>query len=387
MARMETTLNDIRSLFDRGAYKNEEHIRVCVVCRILQELGWNIWNPDEVSLEFAVAPDEDQTKVDVALRSTPLQPNAFIEVKAFGQLRGKLADIERQLRDYNRNNTAMFSVITDGAEWRFYYSQTGGEFSQKCFKVLNLRRESVEDVELTFLSLLKKTEIQNGNAERQAVAYLRLTQKQRLMEEFLPEARRKALEAPFPSLPNALSDLVAEQNVKVSPEEASAFISEFQERKPSAPVASQQPTARTEQRRPAAPVSTTGANQRQLDPKNPGDLRFTRIIEGRIGVEQANGWIDLVKAGLHIAQTKGCAFQELERKLSINMKTEPNSQNGFAWHPELKLSIQGFDAKKAADNLYRLARLLNEELYVRLYWRDEETAAHPGEEAVIHWRP
>ena len=384
MARMETTLNDIRSLFDRGAFKNEEHIRVCVVCRILQELGWNIWNPDEVNLEFAVAPDEDQTKVDVALRSTPRQTDAFIEVKGLGQLRAKLADIERQLRDYNRNNTAMFSVITDGAEWRFYYSQTGGEFSQKCFKVVNLRRESVEDVELAFKSLLKKTEIQNGNAERQAVAYLRLTQKQRLMEEFLPEARRKALEAPFPSLPNALSDLVAEQNVKVSPEEASAFISEFQERKPTAPVASQPPAARTEQRRPAA---TTATNQHQLDPKNPGDLRFTRIIEGRIGVEQATGWLELVKAGLRVAQAKGCSFQELEQRLSIKVKTERSNQNGYAWHPELKLSIQGFDAKKAADNLYRLARLLNEELYVRLYWRDEETAAHPGEEAVIHWRP
>ncbi len=95
---MENLLNDIRSLFDRGVFKNEEHIRVCVVCRILQELGWNMWNPEEVTLEFAVAPDEDQTKVDVALRSTPVQPDAFIEVKALGQLRGKLSDIERQLR-------------------------------------------------------------------------------------------------------------------------------------------------------------------------------------------------------------------------------------------------------------------------------------------------
>ncbi len=384
---METTLNDIRSLFERGVFKNEEHIRVCVVCRILLELGWNIWNPDEVNLEFAVAPDEDQTKVNVALRSTPLQPDAFIEVKAFGQLRGKLSDIERQLRDYNRNNTAMFSIITDGAEWRFYYSQTGGEFAQKCFKVLNLRRESVQDVELAFKSLLRKAEIQNGNAERQAVAYLRLTQKQRLMEEFLPEARRKALELPFPSLPKALADLVAEQNVKVSPEEASTFISEFQERRPAVPVTPPSQEPRTEQRRSSTPPLPAGTNLCQLDPKNPGDLRFTRIIEGRIGLEQETGWSDLVKAGLRIAQAKGFAFQELERKLSIKMKTTPSSQDGYRWHPELKLSIQGFDAKKAADNLFRLAKLTNEELYVRLYWRDDEGAAHPGEEAVIHWQP
>ena len=60
---MESTLTDIRNQLDRGSFKNEEHIRVCVVIRILQELGWNVWSPDEVNLEFAVAPDEDNTKV------------------------------------------------------------------------------------------------------------------------------------------------------------------------------------------------------------------------------------------------------------------------------------------------------------------------------------
>ena len=253
---------------------------------------------------------------------------------------------------------------------------------------MNLRRESVEDIELAFKSLLRKSEIQNGNAERQAEAYLRLTQKQRLMEEFLPEARRKALEPPFPSLPKALADLVAEQNVNVSPDEASAFISEFQERRPPAPVTPSSQEQRADQHRPSnPPPAVAGTNLRQLDPKNPGDLRFTRIIEGRIEIEQETGWADLVKAGIRIAQAKGFTIQELESKLSINMKATPSNQDGYRWHPDLKLSIQGFDAKKAADNLFRVAKLTNEELYVRLYWRDDEGAAHPGEEAVIHWRP
>lgn len=384
---MESTLNDIRSLFDRGAFKNEEHIRVCVVVRILQELGWNVWNPDEVNLEFAVAPDEDHTKVDVALRSTPLQLAAYIEVKALGQIRGKLGEIERQLRDYNRNNTAMFTVITDGAEWRFYYSQTGGEFSQKCFKVLNLRRESLEDVGLAFKSLLRRAEIQNGEAERQAVAYLRLTQKQRLMEEFLPEARRKALESPFPSLPKALADLLAEQSVTISPEEAGAFIRDFQERRPLAPIAPPSLEPGKELRGTNSSTGSVKGIQHQLDPKNPGDLRFTRIIEGRIGLEQETGWSDLVKAGIRIAQSKGLSFQELERNLSINMKPTPHGRDGYRWDPDLKLSIQGFDSKKAADNLFKLAKLTNEELYVRLYWREDEGAAYPGEEGTILWRP
>ncbi len=108
---MENTLNDVRQLFGRGIYKNEQHIRLCVVCRILQELGWNIWNPDEVNLEFACAPEEDATKVDVALKCSPLKPDVFIEAKSYGQIRNKLDETERQLRDYNRNNTAMFSIF------------------------------------------------------------------------------------------------------------------------------------------------------------------------------------------------------------------------------------------------------------------------------------
>ncbi len=46
----------------------------------------------------------------------------FIEIKAVAQMQGRLQDVERQVRDYNRNNTALFSVITDGRERRYYYS-------------------------------------------------------------------------------------------------------------------------------------------------------------------------------------------------------------------------------------------------------------------------
>jgi len=291
---MENTFNEVRQLFGRGAYRNEQHIRVCVVCRILQELGWNIWNPDEVNLEFACAPEEDATKVDVALKCSPVKPeDVFIETKSYGQIRNKLDEIERQLRDYNRNNTAMFSIITDGAEWRFYYSQTGGEFSQKCFKTLNLLREPIQDVQASFKTLLQKSEVQNGNAEKQAIAYLRLNKKQRLMEDLLLEARRKALEAPFPALPKALVDLLMEQEVEVSLEESTMFISEFQARPPQTQSASPVAQNVVGVGRGLRPKPLPNTDMHQLDPRSPGDLRFTKIIEGRIGFEEATGWIDL----------------------------------------------------------------------------------------------
>lgn len=383
---MEDTLNEIRSSFERGAYKNEEHIRVAVVCRLLQQLGWDIWSPDEVNLEFVCVPDEDRTKVDVALFSTIHQPDAFIEVKGFGHIRGKLDIIERQLRDYNRNNTALFSLITDGAEWRFYYSQTGGEFSKKCFKVLNILRDGVDDLSESFRSLLRKSEIENGNAEQLAISYLRLTQKQRVMEDLLPDARRKAMEAPYPSLPCALVELAFDQGLEVSQEEAISFISEFQERRPVISTTSSMPAKTTSITKSPA-RSPLGSGIRQIDPRAPGDLRFTKITEGKFGFEPAKTWNALVKAGLKLALARGLTILELQRKLSINLKADKASKDGYAWDNDLRLSIQGFDTKKGVDNLHRLAVLLNEELYVRFFWRENDGAAHPGDEGIIHWKP
>jgi len=111
---MKDILLDVRSKLQNGDYKNEEHIRLCLVARILQHLGWDIWNPKETYAEFSVAPNEDSTRVDFALFLRPLEPSVFIEIKAVGQIQGRLPDIERQLRDYNRNNTATFTIITDG---------------------------------------------------------------------------------------------------------------------------------------------------------------------------------------------------------------------------------------------------------------------------------
>lgn len=139
---------------------------------------------------------------------------------------------EIQLRDYNRNNTAPFSIITDGRQWRFYYSQTGGEFSQKCFKVLDLLNDDAEDMELSFYTFLSKEDIRSGKARNEAETYLKLSQKQRALEDAVPQARRQILEPPFPSLPEALVKIVTEASYTVSIEEAIRFVKKQGAKKP-----------------------------------------------------------------------------------------------------------------------------------------------------------
>ena len=75
---MKEILADIKTKLEKNEYRNEEHVRLCLVARILQALGWNIWDPNEVNAEFIVVPDEDKTRVDVVLFLEPFSPSVFI---------------------------------------------------------------------------------------------------------------------------------------------------------------------------------------------------------------------------------------------------------------------------------------------------------------------
>lgn len=221
---MNEILSDIKYKLTKNYFQNEEHVRISLVLRILFELGWDIWNPKEVNSEFKTVPNEDTSRVDIALfLSEYSPPSIFIEIKSVGKIVTDLFRIEQQLRDYNRNNTAQFSIITDGQEWRFYYSQTGGEFSQKCFKVIDIIQNDLSDVINSLTLFLSKDEILLGNSKKEAERLLKLNQKQRALEDALPRAKRMISEYPFPSLPHALVGIALKLGFTISEEEAKEF--------------------------------------------------------------------------------------------------------------------------------------------------------------------
>jgi len=221
---MRQVLEDIRQKLKERVYKNEEHVRFSLVARLLAELGWNLWNPAEVNTEFSAVPDEDYSRVDIALFLNVYSPEVFIEVKAVGKLQGDIRQFETQLRDYNRNNTAIFTIITDGHRWRFYYSQTGGEFAKKCFKTLDLINDDLDELETAFRTFLLKSEIASGVAKHRAESYLQLSKLQQAMEDAMPQAKKAVLEPPYPSLPEAIIKLVESAGLTVTHEQAARFI-------------------------------------------------------------------------------------------------------------------------------------------------------------------
>lgn len=226
MSELRQALDDIKNKLSNSRFQNEEHVRLSLVARILHLLGWDIWNPSEVNTEFVTAPDEDRTKVDVALFAYPNYPSVLIEVKAVGKMVGTnvLSGIELQMRNYNRDITAPFSIITDGREWRFYYVKGEGTFSQKLFQKLDLISDNAFHLEQKLEVSLSRGEIVNGNAEKIAKQKLRVTQKQVVMSESLSEAELRTKREPYPSLPTAVKEVVAEKGIEISIEEAVAFL-------------------------------------------------------------------------------------------------------------------------------------------------------------------
>ncbi|HDZ01230.1 MAG TPA: DUF4357 domain-containing protein [Nitrospirae bacterium] len=77
---------------------------------------------------------------------------------------------------------------------------------------------------MNFDAFLSKEEIISGRAKNEAENYLRLNQKQKLMSSLLTKARQKVDSSPYPSLPDALIELMKDAGFQITKEEAIKFI-------------------------------------------------------------------------------------------------------------------------------------------------------------------
>ncbi|MCC6681753.1 MAG: type I restriction enzyme HsdR N-terminal domain-containing protein [Phycisphaeraceae bacterium] len=386
---MKAILEDICERLRRNEYRNEEHVRLCIVARILDSLGWNIWDPTQVDSECVTTPQEDRTKVDFALSSRQYIPDVFIEVKRVGHVQGQLDEVERQLRDYNRNNTAAFSVITDGQRWWLYYSQTGGEFRDKRFAMIDLldSATALDDVAGLLKEYLGRDSITSGSAEKRAKQELRLNQKKRVFLECLQEARRLVQEPPFPSLPDVLVQLMTNRGYKIELDEARQLLETLPPQ--SEPLASpgtiEPPHASSSQ---ASSKSTLApGNERTFQPNNPPDLRFTAVDSASFGQEPCKGWNELVEAGLRCANSRHVPVFKLRQVSSANIEEKKRTDSGFHPVKGTPWSYQNKDAGGAWRVAYALAVELRQPIQARFHWRDRDGAAFPNQMGDMRWSP
>ena len=326
-------LTNIRQRLKAGEYQNEEHVRLALVARLVQALDWDIWNPREVYAEFKATRKEDHTRVDLALFTHDFEATTlFIECKGVGGFTKDLAAVERQLRDYNRDHTALFTIITDGRHWRFYYSFTSGEFKDKLFCKFDLLQDDLEEIMAYFDTFLRHGNIRNHSARHRAEAYLTLGKKERAMQDVLPDAQKLVTQPPFPSLPEAMVQLLAAKILTITVGEAQNFLLGNVPRPGSLPLlppipaaaplpAGPHPAGPTRRKHPqtTAPLvaaEPTGAGRPAPNPTEPAGEKFT-LTQGGLHATaylQSDGHL-LVQAGSRAAGVVAASLSPARRPL------------------------------------------------------------------------
>jgi len=142
-----------------------------------------------------------------------------------------------------------------------------------------------------------------------------------------------------------------------------------------------------------SPVKTTPANVasqgsvKTLNPDNPGNLLYTKVLEGRFGNERVKNWMQLVYAAHKCASGYYENFEALRKATQSNIAEGSLSVRGYHEFPDIGISIQGENSNKSWSNALHLAREINSHIEVLLQWRNNDKAAYPGQKGKLMWEP
>lgn len=131
------------------------------------------------------------------------------------------------------------------------------------------------------------------------------------------------------------------------------------------------------------------SSAKRLEPDAPDDLSFTRVRAasfGNVEIGRPN-WNKLVRTAHTEALKALGSFAELVRVSQANMQQGRVEDNGFRYVPSADISIQGLPASLAWQHSLQLARKLNIPIQTTVEWMNREGAAHPGETAILEWKP
>jgi len=190
----------IQNLITRGNLPNEASISQGIILPILQELGWEIYDPGFVVPEYSVS----GRRVDFALLDRRKRPVVFIEVKMLGNIESA----EEQLFTYAYHQGVPFLILTDGKEWNFFLPQEVGSYQDRKLYKLDLLDRNIETVHEKLFRYLGYQGVINGTALENAKDDFRKITKSREAQLTIPEAWKTLIQAQDELLIDLLSDKV-----------------------------------------------------------------------------------------------------------------------------------------------------------------------------------
>jgi hypothetical protein len=165
-----------------------------VILPILQYLGWEIFDSNEVCPQFSIKSKKVEStikKVDYALRYQD-QNKVFIEVKKVG-IDLETGDHQRQLLDYSFQEGVELAVLTNGISWWLYLPLRIGGWEQRKFFTIELIDQDPKEIAQKFTDFLSKEKVVSGKALEKAKKLFNSNQKELLIKQNLPKAWNKIL--------------------------------------------------------------------------------------------------------------------------------------------------------------------------------------------------
>src|SRR5215218_1908872 len=246
-------LLDIRAGIKAGRYVNEATVSQGIVQRLLDALGWPVYDTEIVAPEYSLG----TRRADYALCHPPREPVILVEVKQVGQSKGA----DRQLFEYAFHKGVPMAVLTDGQEWHFFLPTEQGDYGERRVYKLDLLEREPQETESSLRRYLAYDAVRSGQAIEAARRDYRNATRKRRAERTLPDAWARLIESEDDNLINLLAEKV-EDLCGVKPD--SDAVAAFLRKQPlvSIEAAPHPPQRRT--RRPARPApsgdfaSTTG---------------------------------------------------------------------------------------------------------------------------------
>ncbi|MGI8686990.1 MAG: hypothetical protein ACR2M3_00280 [Thermomicrobiales bacterium] len=151
-------LGQIREKIGRykGSGINEDETRVALIDPLLRLLGWDTGDRDEVRRGFRLQSNDNPADYALLLQG---KPRLFIEAKALGV---NLDDNRwsHQIMGYTGVTGVEWIVLTDGNEYRIYYSHAPVPVSEKEFRRFRIEEPNERTIEI--LPLLSRDSIQKN---------------------------------------------------------------------------------------------------------------------------------------------------------------------------------------------------------------------------------
>jgi len=170
---------------------DEASIKQAVVMRLLSQLGWDIFDVDEVVPDFSA----DSGTVDYALQLDG-KNKIFISVTKAGEA---LDSHQNDFLEFAFDQGAGLSVLTNGIAWWVYLSSVEDSVEQKKIYSTDLLEDESEACASMLEEFLDKANIESGEAVKGAKSQYSL-KKKKIASEMIPKAWVEILSGPDEAL-------------------------------------------------------------------------------------------------------------------------------------------------------------------------------------------